>query len=128
MSDKKANDNEIHDLRRDPNSTAESHVERSAEGTLIVDSRPPQSVAEHQQALKGYDPVKFFDEENAAKRVEGVNAPAPDIVSSREHDQRVNADLEADYAEQTAFDEAKQRKALEQDNQRGQELGITGDD
>ena len=71
----------ITDLRKDPAGLAHAHIERGAvDGDYVTESNPPQSVADEQMNLNGYQPLKFFDDENTAKRVEGVRRPTgPDM-------------------------------------------------
>ena len=63
---------------RDRSSLAEEHIRWCPEGGyFIAKSRPPESIAKKQEEINGYDPVKFFDPNNQAKKVEGITKPAP---------------------------------------------------
>lgn len=68
------------DARRDPDSTAHVHLEKSVDGPTLTNSRPPQSVADAQTKIKGWSPVKFFDKDNDAKRVQGVSHPSGNVL------------------------------------------------
>ncbi|MEQ8694296.1 MAG: hypothetical protein RIC85_03090 [Gammaproteobacteria bacterium] len=71
----------VFDIRKDPASVADWHVEHDAnEGeSYVIETRPPKSLAAHQTKLAGYDPVKhpyrFFDADFKAKLVEGIARP-----------------------------------------------------
>lgn len=58
---------------REPDSTAHVHVAQHVDGVVIINSKPPQSVASFQTEQNGHDVSKFFDSENAAKKVDGVS-------------------------------------------------------
>lgn len=83
------------DFRKDPSSTAHSHVRQEVDGHAIVNSHPPASVAQHQSDLAGYDPSKFFDHENAEKHVQGISMANGNVVTA-------DADLVEAAAEQVA--------------------------
>ena len=95
MSGKDGLPKPIEDFRNDPTSTAHEHVRQDVDGISVVDSRPPDSIATQQSAQAGYDPVKFFDNENAAKHVPGAGLPSGNVIATRD-------DLVQDYIEQAA--------------------------
>lgn len=75
---------DIRDMRDDKSSNAHVHVEQQIDGIVVKNSSPPRSIASHQEDLNGYDPFKYFDEENAEKRVEGVSSRTGNILETRQ--------------------------------------------
>lgn len=74
---------EATDFRKDSSSTAHSHVRQEVDGISIVDSHPPNSVAQYQRDSAGYDPAKFFDPNNAEKHVQGVSMESGNVVTAQ---------------------------------------------
>ena len=74
----------VKDFRAEPESTAHGHVVQDVDGVSIVDSSPPESIAQMQRDVNGYDPQKFFDPENAVKNVEGVSRVSGQVMSADE--------------------------------------------
>ena len=85
----------VGDFRDDPTSTAHAHVKQDVDGISVVNSHPPDSIATHQSEQAGYDPAKFFDDENAEKHVAGAGLPSGNVITTRD-------DLVQDYIEQAA--------------------------
>lgn len=68
----------ITDLRCDPCAVAVDMIIKDQEGFYLVEARPPQSIADHQNKLSGWNPDLFFDAENEEKYVTGISGPLPD--------------------------------------------------
>ena len=66
------------DLRHDPNSGAQNIIIKDAKGFFIMNARPPQSIADHQNKLRGCSREIFCDDDNEAKHVRGIYAPLPE--------------------------------------------------
>lgn len=95
MSGKDGLPKDVRNFRGDPASTAHAHVRQDVDGISVVDSRPPDTIATHQSQQAGYDPFKFFDDDNVAKHVEGAGKPSGNVIATRD-------DLVQDYIEQAA--------------------------